>query len=145
MNTAPGAVGQQRHQPPRHTDTVVHAPQALDKNRTRQDIEKVNKSAADVDGKQKHQVHHAQENRHPQPAVENDAVNFVGEVAARLSCPLGGLFGQVLDEPVAAIGDQNIDIFPQNLVNGVAVPGHNVRQLGGCQFRGDPFIVLEEV
>ena len=113
LNAAADAVGQEQIEPFGRTCALQQRFEAVYKHRAEKLIEKIDKCAADVDGKHKHQIHHQQKNGNAQHAVEHNAVDALGEVAAGAPAVVHGSGGQLVGQAVTRIGHHNVDVVAQ--------------------------------
>lgn len=81
-----------------------------DKDRSEKNIEEVDESGTDVDRKNEHQVHHGQENRYPQPTMQNNLVDFVGNGLFDLVVSSDARGSDFADKGVAHVGNSHIQV-----------------------------------
>ena len=81
VNPAAKALGQEDSEPVREVQRVANPLNTMDKECYGANVKQWLQRAADVNGEQEHQVHHEQENRQPEEAVENDFIYRGGETA----------------------------------------------------------------
>jgi hypothetical protein len=95
--------------------------QPIDKDGAKQNVEKVDKGTAHVDGEHKQQVHHPQK-----MGIPSQRFSTIWSILVRLGevdLPRAG--GNVVDQTVgiaiATVGHGNVDVFAQYLVDAVAL------------------------
>ena len=81
VNPAAKALGQEDGQPVREMQRIANPLNTMDKECHGANIKQRLQRAANVDGKQEHQVHHEQENRQTEEAVEDNFIYRGGETA----------------------------------------------------------------
>ncbi len=84
---------------------------ALNEDRRRADIEDRLQRAADIDRQQEHQVHHQQEDRHAQPAVEDHFIQHIGQAVGHRLLRVADRVAQGGDGLVARVGDHQRRVF----------------------------------
>ena len=110
MNTAADTVGKNRFKPFWRSDGSEKFPESVDKDRSEKNIEEVDESGTDVDRKNEHQVHHGQENRYPQPTMQNNLVDFVGNGLLELVVSSDARGSDFADKGVAHVGNSHIQV-----------------------------------
>ena len=84
----------------------------IDKQGAAHDVEEVDKGAANVDGKQEHQVHDKQEEGDANPAIEQHPIQPFALGLGELALLLASLLYPLVDMAVADIRQLQIDILP---------------------------------
>ncbi|MNG78484.1 hypothetical protein D3C79_370630 [compost metagenome] len=84
---------------------------ALNKDGRRTEIEDWLQCAADVDRQYEHDVHHQQEDRHPQPAVEDHPIQHLRQAVWQRQFGVADRIADSGDRLVAGIGNHQRGIF----------------------------------
>ena len=113
LDAAADAGGEQPDQPGRGVEAAEQFGHAVDEDGAGRDVEEVDKSAADVDGEHESQIHHQEEDRQAEHAVEDHLVDLVGQGLAELGGVGHDVGRQPIDEAVAGVGQGDIGIFAE--------------------------------
>ena len=74
-------------------------------------LSKIGCSAPDVDGEEEHQVHHQQEDRQTQPAIQDDPVEPLGQPVRLRLLVVADRRTDLADQPVARIDDRQLGLL----------------------------------
>ena len=111
LNTAADTVRENRLQPARCTNAGKKLTETVNQHTAHENIEEVDKCAADVNRENEHQVHHEKEDRDAEPAVQNNLVDLIGDGRAHVTLVVQHLFADRADELIAGIGNSDIQVF----------------------------------
>ena len=111
------AVGQQRDEPGGQAAEGEHVAQAGDEEGVAQAVKEVDEAPADHLGEPEEEVHHQQEERDAQPAVQRDAIERAAQLGAGVADLTADVLGELGNLRVTGVGDQHVGGGAQSLLD----------------------------
>ena len=109
-DAAADAVGQNDLKPLGQTDEFEQSPEAVHEDPREGDVEEVDEGRAQVLREEEHHVHDRQEDRRPEPAIQDHAVNLVGHRHAGFAAAHQRLFRDAAHKAVTRVGHGNVGV-----------------------------------
>ena len=110
LDAAADAVGEHDAQPVGRAEGFEQGAEAVDEDAAHENVEEVDEGRPEILREEEHQVHHEEEDRQAEPAVEHDAVDPVRERLAGLALADDGVGGDRADEFVAGARDGDVKV-----------------------------------
>ena len=134
LDAAANAFGQQHGEPFGRTRPFQHLPQSVDAESAEKLVKKVDEGAANLDGEQKHQVHHQQENRDAQRAVQDYAVDALGQILADFAAQGNGFAAGAVGKVITGAGKEDVGIRAQRARAGARLRAQFLARNGVREF-----------
>ena len=118
LNTAADTVSEDHLEPFGAADAFKQLTEPVNGHAAHEDIEEVNEGSAEILREEEHHVHHEQEDRQTEPAVQNHVVDLVGDGCGNFAFALNRLFSDAGHKLVTGIGNGDIKVTVKFLVQG---------------------------